>query len=150
MRDFTDYRPDGVVASVRRELGERLDAIEAAGIPRGRVVLDPGLGFAKKPQHNWELLTALDDLARLGCPLLVGASRKSFLGTLLAENGVTRPIAEREHAHAALVALLAGRGVDFLRVHDVRATRDALAVVEAMSTRRPGGSAGLSERKDAE
>ena len=134
MRDFSDYGPDGVVVTVRRELGERLDAIEAAGIPRERVLLDPGLGFAKQPQHNWELLTALDVLEELGCPLLVGASRKSFLGSLLAEGGAPRAIGEREHAHAALVALLAVRGVDCLRVHDVRATRDALAVVAAMTS----------------
>ena len=132
MRDFTDYSPDGVVESVRRELGERLDAVLAAGVPQERVVLDPGLGFAKKPSHNWELLAALDGLRELGCPLLVGASRKSFLGSLLAVDGVPRPVDEREHAHVALVALLAVRGVDLLRVHDVRATRDALAVVAAM------------------
>ncbi|WP_310253504.1 dihydropteroate synthase [Nocardioides sp. BE266] len=132
MRDFTDYSPDGVVETVRRELGERLEAAEAAGIPRARIVLDPGLGFAKEPHHNWELLQQLDVLAGLGCPLLVGASRKSFLGTLLRHDGVPRPVGEREHAHAALVALLADRGVDILRVHDVRATRDALAVAAAM------------------
>lgn len=132
MRDFTDYSPDGVVETVRRELGERLDAAVAAGIPVARVVLDPGLGFAKEPHHNWELLAQLEVLAGLGRPLLVGASRKSFLGTLLRRDGVTRPVGEREHAHAALVALLADRGVDILRVHDVRATRDALAVAAAM------------------
>jgi dihydropteroate synthase len=133
MRDFTDYGPDGVVESVRRELGERLTAIDAAGVPRERIMLDPGLGFAKKSHHNWELLRALDVLAGLGCPLLVGASRKSFLGALLAQDGGPRPIDEREHAHAALVALLAARGVDCLRVHDVRATRDALAVAAKMA-----------------
>ena len=133
MRDFADYSPDGVVETVRRELGERLDAIEAAGISRERVLLDPGLGFAKQPRHNWELLASLDAREDLGCPLLVGASRKSFLGALLAEDGVPRPIDDREHAHAALVALLALRGVACLRVHDVRATRDALAVVAAMT-----------------
>jgi dihydropteroate synthase len=133
MRDFADYEPDGVVESVRRELGQRLAAVEAAGVPRERIVLDPGLGFAKRPHHNWELLAALDVLEGLGCALLVGASRKSFLGTLLAEDGNPRPVDEREHAHAALVALLATRGVDYLRVHDVRATRDALAVVAAMT-----------------
>jgi dihydropteroate synthase len=132
MRDFADYDPDGVVASVRRELGDRLAAAEAAGIPRERIVLDPGLGFAKTPTHNWELLRALDELAALGCPLLVGASRKSFLGTLLSDDDGPRSVDEREHAHAALVALLASQGVDYLRVHDVRATRDALAVVAAM------------------
>ncbi len=133
MRDFTDYGPDGVVESVRRELGDRLTAIETAGIPRERIMLDPGLGFAKQPHHNWELLRALDVLAELGCPLLVGASRKSFLGALLVQGGSPRPIEEREHAHAALVALLAARGVDSLRVHDVRAARDALAVAAALA-----------------
>ena len=136
MRDFTDYSPDGVVATVRRELGERLEAVLAAGVPQERVVLDPGLGFAKTAEHNWQLLASLDALAPLGCPILVGASRKSFLGSLLAHDGAPRPVDEREHAHAALVALLAARGVDSLRVHDVRATRDALAVVEAMMTTR--------------
>jgi dihydropteroate synthase len=132
MRDFTDYSPDGVVATVRRELAERLDAAEAAGVARERIVLDPGLGFAKEPHHNWELLADLDALHELGCPLLVGASRKSFLGALLAADGVSRPVDAREHAHAALVALLADRSIDVLRVHDVRATRDALAVAAAM------------------
>jgi dihydropteroate synthase len=133
MRDFTDYSPDGVVAAVRRELGERLDAVLAAGVPRERVFLDPGLGFAKQPRHNWELLAAIDVLRELGCPLLVGASRKSFLGSLLAVDGSPRPVDQREHAHVALVTLLAVRGVEVLRVHDVRATRDALAVVAAMA-----------------
>jgi len=134
MRDFTDYSPDGVVACVRRELGERLAAVLAAGVPHERVVLDPGLGFAKRPGHNWELLGALDALRELDCPLLVGASRKSFLGSLLAVDGVPRPVDQREHAHVALVTLLALRGVDLLRVHDVRATKDALAVVAAMES----------------
>jgi dihydropteroate synthase len=138
MRDFTDYSPDGVVATVRRELGERLDAAVAAGIPRERILLDPGLGFAKRPEHNWGLLASLHAFDDLGCPLLVGASRKSFLGSLLAHDGAPRPVDEREHAHAALVALLAARGVDSLRVHDVRATRDALAVVAAMDAATGG------------
>jgi dihydropteroate synthase len=141
MRDFTDYSPDGVVATVCRELGQRLDAAVAAGIPRERIVLDPGLGFAKEARHNWELLAGLDLLRDLGCPLLVGASRKSFLGRLLADGGVPRPVDEREHAHAALVALLADRGIDVLRVHDVRATRDALAVAAAMAGQRREGTA---------
>jgi dihydropteroate synthase len=148
MRDFTDYSPDGVVETVRRELAQRLDAAEAAGIPRERVVLDPGLGFAKEPHHNWELLVALDALRTLGCPVLVGASRKSFLGSLLAVDGVPRPVDQREHAHAALVALLAGRGVDCLRVHDVRATLDALAVARVMGVREPGATAWLSSREE--
>ena len=133
MQGFTDYGPDGVVEGVRRELGDRLDAIVAAGIDPERVLLDPGLGFAKTPQHNWELLRGLASLESLGRPLLVGASRKSFLGSLLAVDGKPRAVGEREFAHAALVALLAQRGVDCLRVHDVRATCDALAVVDALA-----------------
>lgn len=147
MRDFTDYSPDGVVATVCRELAERLSAAEAAGIARERIVLDPGLGFAKEPHHNWELLRNLDELADLGCPLLVGASRKSFLGALLATDGVARPVEDREHAHAALVAVLAGRSVDVLRVHDVRATRDALAVAAAMGVRHEDEPHLLTHRK---
>ena len=147
MRDFTDYSPDGVVATVRRELAERLSAAEAAGIARERIVLDPGLGFAKEPHHNWELLRNLDELADLGCPLLVGASRKSFLGALLAIDGTARPVEDREHAHAALVAVLAGRSVDVLRVHDVRATRDALAVAAAMGVRHEDEPHLLTHRK---
>jgi len=133
MQAFTDYGPHGVVEGVRRELGERLDAIVAAGIDPERVLLDPGLGFAKTPQHNWELLRALASIQSLGRPLLIGASRKSFLGSLLAVDGEPRAVGEREFAHVALVALLAQRGVDCLRVHDVRATCDALAVVDALA-----------------
>ena len=103
-------------------------------------MLDPGLGFAKRGEHNWELLAHLDAVAALGRPLLVGASRKSFLGTLLAgPDGTPRPPAEREHAHAALVPLLADLGVWGLRVHDVRATTDALAAWQAWRSRRSAG-----------
>ncbi len=108
-----------------------VDAIRAAGIADERVVLDPGLGFAKRGDHNWELLAGLDDIAGLGFPLLVGASRKSFLGTLLAEPDSTpRPVAEREVAGHAVTLLLAQRGVWGVRVHDVRGTRDVLRVWE--------------------
>ena len=115
--------------------------LEQAGVPRERVFLDPGLGFAKQPRHNWELLAAIDVLRELGCPLLVGASRKSFLGSLLAVDGSPRPVDQREHAHVALVTVLAVRGVEVLRVHDVRATRDALAVVAALRDATPGETA---------
>jgi dihydropteroate synthase len=137
MRDYATYDGQGgVVAAVCRELADRVEAITAAGVPAERVVLDPGLGFAKLPHHNWELLRALDRLAGLGHRLLVGASRKSFLGTLLADqDGAPRPTDEREYAHAALVALLASAGVWGLRVHEVRATCDALAVAEEMRVR---------------
>ena len=147
MTDLADY-PDGVVETVRRDLGARRDACDAAGIDRDRLVLDPGLGFAKRASHNWELLTRLDALDDLGCPLLVGASRKSFLGALLAEDGEPRPVGEREHAHVALVALLAQRGVAIVRVHDVGATVDALRVVAAMTPPPQGAAAGPSWRTE--
>lgn len=135
MQQFTDYGPRGVVAGVRAELAARVEAILAAGVAPEQIVLDPGLGFAKEPHHNWELLAHLDDLAELGHPLLVGASRKTFLGRLLAAADGTddlRPVGRREEAGVAVSALLAsglgGAPVWCLRVHDVRAHRDALAV----------------------
>jgi dihydropteroate synthase len=119
--------PGGVVAAVRAELAERVDAARAAGIPDDRIVLDPGLGFAKTARHNWTLLTGLPRLQDLGFPLLVGASRKSFLGTLLqGPDGSPRPVGEREDATTALTVLLAQQGVWGIRVHEVRAARDAL------------------------
>ncbi|CAN5528348.1 dihydropteroate synthase [soil metagenome] len=132
MADLADYdEPGGVVAAVRRELGERVAAIRAAGIADERLVLDPGLGFAKRAQHNWELVAHLDEVAQLGFPLLVGASRKSFLGTLLAgPDGTPRQVADRETAGHALTLVLAQRGVWGVRVHDVRGTRDVLSVWE--------------------
>jgi hypothetical protein len=94
MQDLAVYdEPGGVVAAVRRELAERVDAIRAAGVPDDRIVLDPGLGFAKRGEHNWTLLRGFAELVSLGFPLLVGASRKSFLGGLLADpGGPPRPV----------------------------------------------------------
>jgi dihydropteroate synthase len=120
----------GVVAGVREELHERVAAARAAGIPDERLVVDPGLGFAKTAEQNWELLAGLDELASLGLPLLVGASRKSFLGSLLATDAGPRPVDDRDAAGLALTLLLAQRGVWGIRVHDVRASSDALAVLE--------------------
>lgn len=129
MDDFTRY--DGPVpAVVADELAQRIAAIRAAGIADDRVVLDPGLGFAKTAEQSWDLVADLAPLHDLGFPLLVGASRKRFLGHLLAgPDSEPRPVPGREHAHVALMTLLAREGVWGLRVHDVRATRDALAVV---------------------
>ena len=134
MQDHAVYDgPGGVVAAVRAELGRRVDAMLAAGIEPARIVLDPGLGFAKRAEHNWALLRDLDQVRALGYPLLVGASRKAFLGSLLSgPDGTGRPVDEREQAGVALTVLLAGRGVWGLRVHDVRAHRDALRVVAEM------------------
>ena len=130
MRDFAVYDgPGGVVAAVRDELAQRVEAMRAAGLTDDRIVLDPGLGFAKRAEHNWRLLADLGPLEELGLRLLVGASRKSFVGSLLAVGGTSRPVGEREHANTALTVLLAQQGVWGLRVHDVRAAHDALRVL---------------------
>jgi len=131
MRDFAVYDgPGGVVEAVRVELAARVDAMLAAGIAGDRIVLDPGLGFAKRAPHNWELLAGLDRIADLGHPVLVGASRKSFLGALLAgPDGAPRPVDQREAANTAVTVHLARAGVWGIRVHDVQASHDALRVV---------------------
>ena len=92
-------RTGGVVAAVRDELAERVEAMLAAGIEPDRIVLDPGLGFAKTAEHNWSLLRGLGPINALGYPVLVGASRKSFLGSLLAgPDGSPGVVEDREHA----------------------------------------------------
>jgi dihydropteroate synthase len=132
MEQLTHY--DDVVADVCTELTQALDALVTGGVDPRQVILDPGLGFAKHSEHNWQLLRDLGPLQELGYPLLVGASRKSFLGTLLADTrGTARPVGEREHANTALTVHLAHQGVWGLRVHDVRAARDALRVVERLT-----------------
>ncbi len=135
MRDFAVYDgPGGVVGAVCAELSARVRVMIDAGIARERIVLDPGLGFAKRAEHNWELLRHVDELTALGHPLLVGASRKSFLGRLLADPGGTpRQVGMREHANTAITLHLARHRVWGVRVHDVRAARDALRVVERLS-----------------
>lgn len=130
MQQLTHY--DDVVRDVARELAERRDAALAAGIAPDRLVLDPGLGFAKTPDANWTLLARLDEFAALGQPLLIGASRKRFLGELL--NG--REPRLRDDASVALTALLAGQGVWAVRTHTARAHADAVAVVARL--RREG------------
>lgn len=124
---------DDVVAEVCAQLAARRDALLAAGVAPGGLVLDPGLGFAKLAEHNWSILARLDVLQQLGHPVLVGASRKSFLGRLgVPEGGVPRPPAERDAATAATSVIASLAGVWGVRVHDVPATRDALAVVSAV------------------
>jgi dihydropteroate synthase len=131
MQGMASYdAPGGVVAAVREELSERVDAARRAGVPDDRIVLDPGLGFAKRAEHNWALLGGLSSLQSLGFPLLVGASRKSFLGSLLAGPAGPRGVDSRDAATTALTVLLAQVGVWGLRVHDVRSSRDALLALE--------------------
>lgn len=131
MQNLAHY--DDVVTDVRRELSDRLDAALDAGIDLDQIVLDPGLGFAKTADHNWALLAGLDTLASLGRPLLIGASRKRFLGELLD----VRPPKERDDATLALTVLLAQQGVWAVRTHTVRAQRDAIAVVGRLAAEAP-------------
>ncbi|WP_433127648.1 dihydropteroate synthase [Micromonospora sp. CA-240977] len=134
MRELASY--GDVVADVRAELAQRIDAALAAGVDADRLIVDPGLGFAKTAAHNWELSARLPELLDLGCPLLFGASRKSYLGGLLADpDGTPRPTAQREAATVATSLLAVAAGAWGVRVHDVRATVDALAVWAA--TGRP-------------
>ena len=121
-----------VVAEVLDELLAGVDAAVAAGIDHDKVIIDPGLGFAKTAHHNWALLRALPELVATGIPVLVGASRKRFLGTLLAGgDGTPRPPDGRETATAVISALAGLHGAWGVRVHDVRASVDALKVVDA-------------------
>lgn len=123
---------DDVVAEVGAELQARLQAVSAAGVDRDRIVLDPGLGFAKRAEHDWALLARLDELDRFGLPLLVGASRKRFLGALLAgTDGTVPPPEDRDAATAVVTGLAAERGVWGVRVHDVASSVAAVRVVGA-------------------
>jgi len=128
MQQHASY--DDVLVEVRDELAQRLEAAIAAGVAEDRLVVDPGLGFAKTADHNWELLQRLPELESLGVPILVGSSRKSFLGTLLAgPDGSPRPVLDREDANVALTTIAAIQGVWGVRVHEVRASLDAIRVV---------------------
>ncbi|MEZ0492471.1 dihydropteroate synthase [Kineococcus sp. TBRC 1896] len=123
---------DDVVGEVERELVQRLDAVVGAGVAHERIVLDPGLGFAKRAEHDWALLARLDELDRFGLPLLVGASRKRFLGALLADaEGAVPPPEQRDVATAVITGLLAERDVWGVRVHDVPSSIAAVRVVGA-------------------
>jgi dihydropteroate synthase len=126
-----------VVADVVAELRTRMEAVVAAGIVPERIIVDPGLGFAKKPEHNWRLLAHLEELRALGRPVLIGASRKLFLGRLLAgPDGRPRPTPEREDATTAVSALVAAAGAWGVRVHQVGPTVDAIRVAAAVRTAR--------------
>ncbi|MET7768162.1 dihydropteroate synthase [Nocardia sp. NPDC005366] len=134
---------DDVVGEVRAELHAQVDMAVSAGVDPRRLLLDPGLGFAKNAEHNWALLGALPELAAGGLPILIGASRKRFLGTLLADESGPRPPDGRETATATISALAALHGAWGVRVHDVRASLDALAVTDAWRAaerRRPAAS----------
>ena len=129
-------RYDDVVDEVLAFLEDAVTRAEAAGVPRGRILLDPGIGFGKTFNHNLFLLRRLGELRVLGLPLLVGTSRKGFLGKLTGG----KPAAERLAATLGSVAAVAAlRGADVVRVHDVAEARDALAVVDAIRQGMEGG-----------
>jgi dihydropteroate synthase len=137
-RDMVDLAVyTDVVAEVSTELLERVDAAVGAGVDPGQIILDPGLGFAKNAEHNWALSAHLDVLIDLGFPVLFAASRKTYLGRLLAgPDGKPRPVDEREAATLATSILAVAAGAWGVRVHDVRATVDALEVWRATGAPR--------------
>ncbi len=126
-----DPRYDDVVAEVRRFFSQRLDELEAAGIARERIVLDPGIGFGKTAEHNLALLSHIAEFRELGRPVLIGHSRKRFLKKVLGHE-----INERDAGTVGVSVALAAQGTDIIRVHDVQATRDALLAWDAV-IRRP-------------
>ena len=125
-----------VVAEVVTELTEQIGEAERAGIAPDSLIIDPGFGFAKTGEHNWQLLNRLTELEALGRPLLAGVSRKAFLGSLLAgADGQPRPAKQRDDATTALTFALASRPIWGVRVHVVRASRDAIAVADRLRQR---------------
>jgi dihydropteroate synthase len=126
MQDDPQY--GNVVEEIFAYLRERRDALIAAGVDRDRICLDPGIGFGKTHEHNITLMGRLDRFHELGCPLLVGHSRKGFLGKLLEDRD-----ADRDAATAGAALAAAAQGVHILRVHNVRLVREALLAFEACS-----------------
>jgi dihydropteroate synthase len=124
-----DPRYEDVVSEVKAFLEERLAVAVEAGIPEERICVDPGIGFGKGVEHNVELLARLDELVTLGRPVLVGASRKRFLGRLLGDpDALTGPVS----AGVAVAVLAFARGASLFRVHDVRQHVEALAAARAV------------------
>ena len=135
MADLATY--SDVVIDVRAELRARVDEALAAGVEADKIIIDPGLGFAKTAEHNWQLTRRFGELVALGHPVLVGASRKRYLGVLLAgPDGRERPVDEREAATVATSVLAVMDGAWGVRVHDVRSTADGLAVWRAAGAPR--------------
>ena len=122
-----------VVTEVIAELRTQLDEAVSAGVAPEKLIIDPGFGFAKTGEHNWHMLQRLEEFDVLGRPMVAGVSRKTFLGRLLADpEGGPRPAKQRDDATTALTTVLALRGVWAVRVHSVRASRDAIAVAQRL------------------
>ncbi len=128
MQDAPNYCD--VVGEVRDHLMARVRLLAAAGVPKDRIAVDPGIGFGKRLVDNYDLIEKLEDLDAIGCPILVGHSRKSFIGK-------TRGLEESDRLHpsVAVAVYAALKGASILRVHDVGATREALRIVEAVRSR---------------
>ncbi|HEV7869945.1 MAG TPA: dihydropteroate synthase [Modestobacter sp.] len=140
---YAAARYGDVVTEVSAELTARVEDVVAAGVAPEQLVLDPGLGFAKRAEHNWALLAGLERLVALGLPVLVGASRKTFLGRLLADTeGATRPAEQRDAATLATTVLAAEAGAWGVRVHDAAASADAVRTVAAVRAVRGWGPVG--------
>ncbi|MGY1635710.1 dihydropteroate synthase [Geodermatophilus sp. SYSU D00742] len=138
---YAAARYGDVVTEVCAELTARVEDVVAAGVAPEQLVLDPGLGFAKRAEHNWRLLAGLDRIVGLGLPVLVGASRKTFLGRLLADaEGTVRPAEQRDAATLATTVLAAEAGAWGVRVHDAAASADAVRTVAAVQAARREGS----------
>ena len=130
MQELANYQD--VVKEVKEELEARIESAIEAGVNPEQIIVDPGLGFSKLPEHNWELLKNLDRIALLGYPILIGASRKRFLGEL---TGSTNP-EDREAASIAITSLVAKQNVWAVRTHSVKPHRDAIATVDQLSKSR--------------
>ncbi|GAA2560374.1 dihydropteroate synthase [Neomicrococcus aestuarii] len=129
MTGLTEYTD--VLEDVVAELKQVRETFLQAGVKPEKIIIDPGLGFAKDARHNWELLKNLDKLQELGHPVLIGTSRKRFLGSLLAANGKPAAPAERDHATAATTTLSAAQGAWAVRVHNIEESLDAVKVATA-------------------
>jgi dihydropteroate synthase len=125
-QDGTEYAGD-VMQEIKRFLGEAVARALAAGVPRERVLIDPGIGFGKTADHNWEVMRRLEELKELDVSILIGTSRKSFIGKLL-----DLPVGDRMEGTAATVTAAVLRGVDVVRVHDVREMARVVRVADRM------------------
>ena len=126
MQTLAEYKD--VVREVRTELEERVEELLSAGVNPEKLILDPGIGFSKTTEHNWELLRNIERIQLLGYPVLVGASRKRFLGEL---TGASNPD-EREAASIAVTTMMARHKVWAVRTHSVKAHKDAIAVAQTL------------------
>jgi dihydropteroate synthase len=133
MQELATYKD--VVKEVKDELEARIDSAIESGVNPEQIIIDPGLGFSKLPEHNWELLRNIERLALLGYPILIGASRKRFLGEL---TGATNPD-EREAASIAITAMVAKLDVWGVRTHSVKPHRDAIATVNSFAKSKVQG-----------